>query len=553
MKLLRDYQRRTVEKVFETDKNLLICLPTGSGKTFIASAIMEKIEGTVIFVVPRLELIEQSTKEFGDVDIVWSDKTTISGKKIIVASKDSLRTQYKILPKNPTMIIDEAHISLEQTHKLVKLIQPKRVLGLTATPERMDGKALLKGDSPLHKFGCFDELLQEETVSSLIDKGYLTKLRYFTRPIQGITEIKPSSSGEELSDEQMTSIFDENKVWGDLVYSYEQYGKGRPAIGFTNTIAMAVKVSSIFITAGYKFEVIHGGMSVKERQSLILKLKNKQIDGLVNASLLTYGFDCPPVSYAFSCRHIKSRPLWFQIVGRILRLHDGKEDTIFIDHGDSISEFSEPNCSLPILDPAIVWKVNGESKEAKNSKKKELKRTQETMSLLQELDPLPVKMVEITVDNAWDRLIKILQKLKDENHKLINLVQNLNLENQKLSKEKVKVAEEATTLRSKLNTTEGKFIDPNKTFEFCRKNYPYLRGITHDKEKLKRGYWSMPPENRVQVEHDKTIEDLRVKFQHLPFVIDIHTFDKSMNWWKLHWKPMLEKPAFTPKKDELKF
>ena len=450
---------------------------------------------------------------------------------MVVASKDSLRTQHELVSQNVVLIFDEVHVSLEATYKLVQLIKPVRVLGLTATPERMDGQALLKGADSIHKFGCFDELIQQETVPSLIEKGYLTKLRYYTRPIEGITEIKPTSAGEELSDEQMTEIFDKNAVWGDLVTSYEQYGKGRPALGFTNTIAMGEKVVAIFKEAGYDFRIIHGGMSMHERETLIEQLRTHKVDGLVNAALLTYGFDCPPVSYAFSCRHIKSRPLWFQIVGRILRLSPGKEDTVFVDHGDSISEFAEPTCSLPILDPFIQWRVNGEDKEQKKARKIELKRVQETMALLQELDPLPVNMVEVTPDNTWDRLIKLLQKFQKENGQLAKLVQNLNAANQKLSHEKEDMQE-----RLKAAKTE-KFIDSQATFDWCRKNYPYLRGMVHDEMKMSKGYWQMAPEVRVETEHAKTVELMKEKTDKLKFLIDEHTFLNSTKWWKEHWQP----------------
>ncbi len=152
MKELREYQSQIVNKVIASEKDMLICLPTGSGKTFIAWSVIKALneEGlTVVFVVPRLELIEQAVNEFGDVDVIWSDKTNLTGKKCVVASKDSLRTQYKCVPECSVLIFDEAHISLEQTFNLVQLIKPLRVLGLTATPERMDGKALLKGVDPL--------------------------------------------------------------------------------------------------------------------------------------------------------------------------------------------------------------------------------------------------------------------------------------------------------------------------------------------------------------------------------------------------------------------
>ncbi len=489
-KELREYQQKIVDIVVNDEKNFVICLPTGAGKTVIANEIMKRLSSTCIFIVPRLELISQAHNEVGDCDIVWADKTEITGKKIIVASKDSLRVQMKklkfdVVDRALTLIFDEAHVGIKQTAALVESFLTSfsdynvRILGLTATPERMDGLALLKQNrvnpDAVHKYGVFDEVLQEETVSSLIDKEYLSPLHYFAKPIDGITDIKPDSAqGEELSGEQLNEIFNEHNVWGDLVECYRKYGKGRPAIGFTVTVAMAEKVVSIFNGAGYNFKVIHGGMSVKERKELIDALSSRQIDGLVNAALLTYGFDCPPVSYAFSLRHIKSRPLWFQMVGRILRRCPGKTDAVFIDHGDSISEFSEPNNPLPILAPVMDWRADGEDKESKKERKKRMKKAQETMALIQELAPLPADMVEVTVEDTYTRLIHAVQSLQKENGSLRKIVDQARVENAKLRKQASEASERVIAAKREAEQAKRgiqRTIDADKTFDYVKHNY----------------------------------------------------------------------------------
>lgn len=527
MKILRDYQENIVYKVVNSTENFIICLPTGSGKTVIASAIMQQLEGKVIFVVPRLELIKQAQDEFGDTDIIWSNRTSITGKKICIASKDSLRTHYKALGENITAIFDEAHIGIESTFKLVQKLKPKRVLGLTATPERMDGYALLKGTDKIHRFGVFDSLLQEETVFSLQRKGYLSELKYYAKPIEGITEIKSDKANkDELSEEQLVEIFDKNAIWGDLVKAYEEFGRYRPALGFTPTINMAEVVAKIFQNAGYKFEVIHGGMNVQERAKLIEDLRSRKIHGLVNAALLTYGFDCPPVSYAFCCRHIKSRPLWFQIVGRILRPWPGKENAIFVDHTDCIAEFADPDWDLPITDPSIKWKVDGESKEQKQAEKAKRKKVQETMKLLQELDPLPADLVEVEQGNAWERLIRVLKDLRTKNDKLEKEKKDLEKEKHKLKK----VAKE-------LATTKVRYVDPSATFDFVRRNYSHHRGVQREMLQTNSDYQNMPFEKQVDTEHAKTIMSLKYLANDLPFLLDENTFYRSLNWWKDHWQP----------------
>lgn len=530
IKELRPYQQNIVDVAVRSDRDFCICLPTGAGKTVIANAIMENLSTKAVFIVPRLELIAQARNEFGDVDIVWADKTEITGKKITIASKDSLRSQFKQLKFGQdepiTLIFDEAHVGIKQTSALVEAFRHNytkvRVLGLTATPERMDGLALLKGSNNIHKYGVFDEVLQEETVSSLIDKGYLAPLHYYAKPIEGITDVKPDSSlGEELSGEQMTQIFNENGIWGDLVECYEKYaivnGKKRPAIGFTVTVAMAEKVANVFNDAGYNFKVIHGEMNVRERRELIEALRTGAVDGLVNAALLTYGFDCPPVSYAFSCRHVKSRPLWFQMVGRILRTYPGKTDAIFIDHGDSISEFSEPNNPLPILAPIMDWRADGEDKDLKKERKKRMKKAQDTMKLIQELAPLPADMVEVTVEDTYTRLIHAVQNLQRENGSLRKTVEFIQAENARLAREKDKAVIAAK------NATKPKVIDRDKTFEYVKKNYCRIR----------RTLFSQYDSAQ---QHRLTVDQLRKDGENLDFYLDTATFQEGISYWKSHYK-----------------
>ncbi len=547
MKELRGYQQKTVNDVMSSDKDIIICLPTGAGKTVIASELIQRIEDTVVFVVPRLELIEQAKNEFEfPTDLIWSDKTNIEGNHCIIASKDSLRRRYTELSGDIVLIFDEAHIGIEQTYNLVNAIKPKRVLGLTATPERMDGFALLKGSDSIHKFGVFDELLKAETVPSLIKKGYLCNLKYYAKPIEGITNIRPdNSTGEELSGSQMTQIFNENGIWGDLVQTYEQYGLGRPAIGFTTTIDMAEKVVGVFTDAGYNFKVISGEMSVKTRQELIRGLESGEIDGLVNAALLTYGFDCPVVSYAFNCRHVKSRPLWFQMVGRVLRLSEGKTDAIFVDHGDSISEFSEPNCPLPIMDELIQWRADGESKEEKQARKKALKKVQETMKIIQELDPLPAEMVEITMEDTYERLIRIINNLLKENKTLLLQNNRLGEINNKLENTIDSIQAENDQLRDEVRNKQ-KVISKDDTFEYVRRNYCATRRWIegnweryYEKEyidRIKAAHNDSGEGFTPLVAHLLTVNRLKSNEDRLSFYFDDITFRNSCNYWQEHYK-----------------
>lgn len=525
-KTLRFYQQQAVDAVLQSKDDVLLSLPTGAGKTVIAGEIMRQSEGTQVFIVPRLQLLDQASKEFGDVDVLWANKTKMTGAHIIVASKQSIK-ENTVLPKDATFFFDEVHEGLEGTHKLVEKYHPKRVLGLTATPERMDNHSLIKGkgdinEMPLYKqWGVFDRMIQVQTTKGLIDSEYLSPLHYFNKHLKGMADIKSDSvNGYELTGAQVCKIMDEYTIWGDIVKEYEKHrigadGLPRPALGFTPTIKMAERIAAMFCEAGYKFEVIHGGMPPTKRHTLITKLESREIDGLVNAALLTYGFDCPVVSYAFLVRGICSRPLWFQIVGRILRVCAGKKDAVFVDHTDTIGRFASVEDPLPILNPNINWHVEGQDEAAVIRDKEKRKDAQHKME--KALNLIDTEMVEVTSNYIADAMLNALDKKQKDIAILVDAVTDANNEKNKyaeaLEKAENKIAKLEREAKEKGELIE---LDGDATFDFCRYNYCKARsnGLTHDNAE----------------------RALLKKLQAQGKKPDWATWKKSMWWWNKNYK-----------------
>lgn len=537
-KPLRDYQKRCVSEICSSDENLLVSLPTGAGKTVIAGNVMEQLHDKTVFIVPRIELIQQAVNEFdGDVDVIWANKTDIQGRSITVASKQSMFSQANAVPQDATFIFDEAHIGIKQTHDLVEHFKPRRVIGLTATPERMDGVALLKykgTDKPLEyqRLGVFDRLMQAETIPGLIDAGYLSPLRYFNKHIPGVAEQRGEKT-DEFSEQQVRQLFGDCAIWGDVIDEYRKNrigsdGLKRPALGFATTINLAKDVAACFNKEGFDFRVIHGGMSPRERQELIKMLETREIDGLVNAALLTYGFDCPPVSYAFLCRHICSRPLWFQIVGRILRLCKGKEDAIFVDHTDTISRFSSVDNPMPILNPIIHWQAEGMSQEMKQEERKEKKYQHKRQE--QVLKSLPAKMIEVTPSYITGNLILALSNKDDK-------LQEQKERNSQLEEERDKAVKTANhnykvgmELKSRLATAKAEIeklkkeakadeiicMDNKETFNFSKSNYARVRARMDN--------------------HESTVRELESILHDDHKRPDAFTWHNSMAWWEKNYR-----------------
>ena len=263
-KELRDFQLKVVKKCINSNDDILISAPTGCGKTFIAEMIMNELlkqneDFNFLFVVPRIILIQQFLEELtafkeSDFDIIQAENTKLSGKRFILASKDSLDNYIEKLPDNLIMFIDEVHEGLKQSFKLVQKIKPVRLFGLTATPERSDGLSFMKGidlenEEKLHVYGLFDKYLNAITIKEAQNLGYLCQLKYVSRNDLETLDIK-SKGIDEFTEEEITELFDKYNIWGDLVKTYKRYGKNKdgtfkPALGFTNTVKMAERVAPI--------------------------------------------------------------------------------------------------------------------------------------------------------------------------------------------------------------------------------------------------------------------------------------------------------------------
>ncbi len=435
-KQLRDFQDKVVNKVIKTKDDVLISAPTGCGKTFIAEMIIKELSKqkrkiNFLFVVPRIILIQQFLEELTafkreDFDIIQAENTKLTGKKFIIASKDSLENYIKKLPENLIMFLDEVHEGLKQSYELVQKIKPLRLFGLTATPERSDGLSLMKGidldnEEKLHKYGLFDSYINAISIKEAQNLGYLCELKYVSRNDLETLDIK-SKGIDEFTEEEITSLFDKYNIWGDLVKTYRRYGKNKdgtfkPALGFTNTVKMAKKVASLFNKAGFCFKVISGNTPLSERFELIEMTKSGKINGLINADLLTYGFNCPEISYIFSCRHIRSKTLWIQMIGRGLR--PGKKELFFIDHTDTISEFSNSYYDIPFEADNFSWNCNGMTRLLKQKLSQERKETERIRKeLYKYVFNDNENLVLINQENRNKYMLELVKKYKNENESL---------------------------------------------------------------------------------------------------------------------------------------
>jgi superfamily II DNA or RNA helicase len=237
-----------------------------------------------------------------------------------------------------------------------------RFIGLTATPSRMDGRGLGT---------LYDDISYGASIPYLTQCGFLSPLRYYAPPTDGIKSLKFPSPGEVDQDE-LEKLLTNRAIYGRAVDYYLKLaklpdGSYRRGVGFCAGVKAAEKQAAEFRSRGFRAEYVDGKMPEKKQRALIDGLAEGRVQVLCSADLLLYGWDSPKVSYGFLLRRTKSKALYFQIVGRILRVADGKPDAIFVDHTATVDLHTDP--AHPGVPPfyldRVDWNFHGEDKEEK--------------------------------------------------------------------------------------------------------------------------------------------------------------------------------------------
>jgi superfamily II DNA or RNA helicase len=341
---LRDYQTEAVNNVRERfrakDRSILLQLATGAGKTPIMAEIVRlaKIKNPAVriwFVVPRRKLLEQGSKtlsawgvEHGRIDAGHEESNAFS---VFVVSKDTLIRRLDKTKRWPDIIIfDECHLyDLSQKKIIAKIPAESKVIGLTATPERLDNRPLSE---------IYQSIIFGPSLPSLTERGYLAPIRYFAPKIEGLQNWK--FKGGEVNEDELEKIFLERAIYGDMIRYYRELALGKPTMVFCRSVKHAESVAYRFREAGYKFEPLEGSMPKRKQKTIIDAFENGDLDGITSCQICTYGVDIKGAQVAIHLRPTQSRAIYYQINGRVMR--PDTEDCTIIDHVGNIAIHGHP-------------------------------------------------------------------------------------------------------------------------------------------------------------------------------------------------------------------
>jgi superfamily II DNA or RNA helicase len=331
---LRDYQESAVQAVRDSfragHKKTLLVSPTGSGKTVIFSYIaagMAKNNKRILIVAHRRELLKQisgALKKVGVSHAVLSGGTPgVPIANVVVASVFTLVRRMKAMKPFDLIIGDEAHhfTPASSWGKVVAGFPSARVLGVTATPERLDGKGMGQ---------MFDDMVMGPTVAELTAQGFLSPAIVYAPSAPDLGSVG-TRMGDYVS-KQLEDAMDKPIITGSAVKHYSKYADGKKAIAFCVSVKHAKDVAEDFRSSGYDAVHIDGGMDDTERDGVLKAFEDGRVQILTSCDLVSEGFDLPSVEVAILLRPTKSLGLFLQQCGRAIRPHPDKERTIILDH-----------------------------------------------------------------------------------------------------------------------------------------------------------------------------------------------------------------------------
>jgi DNA repair protein RadD len=337
----------------------LLALPTGAGKTIIFSAITAGAAAKgrrVLVVAHRRELIRQASAKLTAASvhhgIICADFEPDPEASVQVASLQTIGQRPDALLVPPDLIVlDEAHHVRAGLWRALLSAQPEsKLLGVSATPARLDGKGL-----GIAAGGCFDDLIIGPSIAQLVAQGYLAPTRIFAPPERlDLSDVRVRGGDYDIAD--LERAVGSGRIVGDCIEQYRQHADHQPAIAFCVSVQHASTVAERFRGAGYRALCVHGGTPTAVRDAAIAGLADGSVEVLASCDLISEGLDVPVVGAVILLRPTKSLVLYMQQVGRGMRPAPGKNALIVLDHVNNTLVHG-----LPDLDRH--WTLEGIDKE----------------------------------------------------------------------------------------------------------------------------------------------------------------------------------------------
>ena len=374
---LRPYQQEAVDATLDhfrkSDESAVIVLPTGAGKSLVIAELARLARRKILVLTHVKELVGQNHAKYESYGLTGGifsaglkrkenrHQVTFASVQSVAANLEQFRDEYSLV------IIDECHrVSGEETSQYQRIIELLRqqndslkVLGLTATPYRLamgwiyryHYRGFVRGSGE-DQAKPFQHCIYELPLSYMINRGYLTKPELVNAAVAqyDFSALTQDSFGEYAEKDVNQLLSKHKRVTRAIIEQVVEMAAERKGVMiFAATVEHAREVTGYL--PEHETALVTGATDLKDRDLLIQRFKQRQLKYLVNVSVLTTGFDAPHVDLIAILRPTQSVSLYQQMVGRGLRLDEGKQDCLVIDYAGNHVNLHHPEVGEPKPDP----------------------------------------------------------------------------------------------------------------------------------------------------------------------------------------------------------
>lgn len=366
---LRPYQQDAVDAAVRYFRHSLqpavIVLPTGAGKSLVIAELARLARGRVLVLAHVKELVAQNYEKYRAYGLAadifaagLQQKDSLS--KVVFGSVQSVgRHLDQFNDRFSLIIVDECHrISEAEGSQYQQILRhlcqhnPQlRLLGLTATPFRL-GKGwiyhfhyhgMVRGEQN----ALFRDCIYELPLRYMIKNGYLVPPERLDMPIvqYDFSRLTVQQNGLFSQSELNQTLVQQKRITPVIIQQVVEFSQNRRGVMiFAATVKHAEEIFTLLPDAK---ALISGNTPGRERDRLIAAFKNQQVKYMVNVAVLTTGFDAPHVDLIAILRPTESVSLYQQIVGRGLRLYEGKQDCLILDYAGNPHDLYAPEIGAP--------------------------------------------------------------------------------------------------------------------------------------------------------------------------------------------------------------
>lgn len=332
----RDYQVAIIDRVTPSlrgGQRPIMVMPTGSGKTFTAATLVQQLAEPTLWLAHRRELIGQAALALSklglDVGVIMAGQRPAPAAHVQVASIQTLALRQS-WPRSGLVVLDEAHHCRASSYRAVlNQYAGHMLLGLTATPFRLDGKGL--GD-------VFTDILVGARTQELIDAGYLIEPTVYAPATPDLSGVRLSHGDYQADD--LAAAMGGTKLVGDIVDTWRKHGFGpdgkpRRTVVFAVNVAHSKQIVDAFNDAripGVIAEHVDGGATNTLRDATLFRWRTGYTTIVANCNLFGEGFDLPLLHIAIDAQPTRSLCRHLQKIGRVMRTAADKGGAIVLDH-----------------------------------------------------------------------------------------------------------------------------------------------------------------------------------------------------------------------------